>query len=53
MPTCTSCNREIASGDVAVKFPCPQCAEVEIWRCSHCRRLANTYECPKCGFIGP
>jgi len=50
---CTSCNREIAQGTRAVKFPCPGCAEFEIWRCEHCRELSNVYVCPKCGYTGP
>ncbi|MEM2907956.1 MAG: zinc finger domain-containing protein [Candidatus Hadarchaeales archaeon] len=53
MATCTSCNREIAPGDRAVKFPCPSCGNFEIWRCAKCRRLSNPYRCPSCGFVGP
>ncbi|RLJ02889.1 MAG: RNA-binding protein, partial [Candidatus Aenigmatarchaeota archaeon] len=24
-----------------------------IIRCEKCRKLSNTYKCPKCGFEGP
>jgi predicted RNA-binding Zn-ribbon protein involved in translation (DUF1610 family) len=50
---CTSCNREIPSGEVAVRFFCPQCGEYEIWRCTTCRKISNPYRCPRCGFEGP
>ncbi|MEM2890085.1 MAG: zinc finger domain-containing protein [Candidatus Hadarchaeum sp.] len=50
---CTSCNRDIAQGEIVVRFPCPSCGEVEILRCAKCRRLSNSYRCSKCGFTGP
>ncbi len=53
MAVCTSCNREIAPGEVAARFKCPSCGEFEIWRCPKCKRLSNPYRCPKCGFTGP
>ncbi|MEM2970571.1 MAG: zinc finger domain-containing protein, partial [Candidatus Bathyarchaeia archaeon] len=39
MPTCTSCNRIIGPGAEATKFPCPNCGEITIWRCSKCREF--------------
>ena len=53
MGVCTSCNREIPSGEVASRFFCPKCGEFEIWRCTTCRKISNPYRCPKCGFEGP
>ncbi|MEM2874409.1 MAG: zinc finger domain-containing protein [Candidatus Hadarchaeales archaeon] len=53
MVTCTSCNRDIPSGEVATKMPCPSCGEQEIVRCRKCKRLSRKYACPKCGFVGP
>jgi hypothetical protein len=53
MGVCTSCNHELAPGEVAARFPCPECGAYEIWRCVKCRRLSNTYRCPNCGFMGP
>ena len=53
LPTCTSCNRTIAPGTDAVKFDCPNCGDVLIWRCEACRKLARPYKCIKCGFEGP
>ncbi|MGQ9788807.1 MAG: zinc finger domain-containing protein [Candidatus Hadarchaeaceae archaeon] len=50
---CTSCNRDIPQGEVVVRFSCPNCGEAEILRCNKCRRLSNSYRCPKCGFTGP
>jgi len=50
---CTSCNREIAQGERAVRFHCPSCGNFEIWRCRKCKRLSNPYACPQCGFRGP
>ncbi|HDI12604.1 MAG: RNA-binding protein [Hadesarchaea archaeon] len=50
---CTSCNREIASGEVVTRFPCPNCGSVEILRCRKCRRLSRPYRCASCGFVGP
>jgi len=53
MPTCTSCHRIIAPTTEATKFPCPNCGEIIIWRCSKCRKFGRPYRCPKCGFTGP
>ena len=53
LPTCTSCNRIIPPGTEAVRFPCPNCGDMMIWRCEACRRLARPYKCLKCGFEGP
>jgi len=52
-PTCTSCNRNITPGMDAVKFYCPNCGDMLIWRCEICRKLARPYKCVKCGFEGP
>ncbi|MDH4221712.1 MAG: zinc finger domain-containing protein, partial [Candidatus Bathyarchaeota archaeon] len=32
---------------------CPNCGEIDIWRCSKCRKFGRPYRCPKCGFAGP
>jgi len=53
MPRCFCCNRPIPPGDLAVKFPCPNCGKIVIWRCSTCRSLSRPYKCPVCGFAGP
>ncbi|MCS6788821.1 MAG: zinc finger domain-containing protein [Aigarchaeota archaeon] len=53
LPTCTSCNRSITPEEKAVRFPCPSCNRVTIWRCEVCRDLSRTYVCPVCGFEGP
>jgi len=52
-PICTSCKRPIPPTEKAVKFLCPNCGEVTIWRCSKCRKLSAPYKCVKCGFEGP
>ncbi len=53
LPVCSSCGKTIPPYERAARFLCPNCGEVVIWRCERCRRLANTYKCPKCGFEGP
>ncbi|MDH5450172.1 MAG: zinc finger domain-containing protein [Candidatus Bathyarchaeota archaeon] len=53
IPTCTSCHRTIPPETEATKFPCPNCGEIIIWRCSRCRKFGRPYKCPKCGFTGP
>lgn len=50
---CTSCKISLFGDDEFVRFMCPNCGEVEIFRCSKCRRLSNLYVCPNCGFEGP
>jgi predicted RNA-binding Zn-ribbon protein involved in translation (DUF1610 family) len=50
---CTSCNINVISEQDWVKFPCPNCGEEIIVRCSRCRRLGVRYKCKKCGFEGP
>ena len=50
---CTSCKKEISDEKGAVEFPCPNCNEVMIIRCEHCRSVAAKYVCHKCGFEGP
>ncbi|MEM2022001.1 MAG: zinc finger domain-containing protein [Zestosphaera sp.] len=52
-PVCGSCGRLITPREKAVKFLCPNCGVVVIWRCSKCRDLSNPYKCPNCGFEGP
>jgi predicted RNA-binding Zn-ribbon protein involved in translation (DUF1610 family) len=52
-PVCLSCGNPILPDQGGVKLKCPQCNEVAIWRCQKCRKLVNSYKCPKCGFIGP
>ncbi|MCS7105360.1 MAG: zinc finger domain-containing protein [Thermofilaceae archaeon] len=53
VPICTSCRRPISPFTRGVRFRCPNCGEVEMWRCEKCRKQSNPYTCPKCGFIGP
>ncbi|MBS7643703.1 DUF1610 domain-containing protein [Candidatus Bathyarchaeota archaeon] len=53
MPTCNWCGHMIITGERAVKFACPGCGEVIIWRCWKCRQFGRPYKCPKCGFMGP
>ncbi|MCF3652683.1 MAG: zinc finger domain-containing protein [Aigarchaeota archaeon] len=53
LPLCTSCKKPIEPHEHAVKFPCPNCGKVIIWRCRLCRELAKPYICPSCGFMGP
>ncbi|HLD49042.1 MAG TPA: zinc finger domain-containing protein [archaeon] len=50
---CTSCHINLISEDRFVRFKCPECGEVEIFRCETCRRRSNLYTCQKCGFEGP
>jgi len=52
-PICSSCGKIIAPGEAAVRFSCPNCGEVIIWRCERCRKFSRIYKCPKCGFEGP
>ncbi|MBI2183925.1 MAG: DUF1610 domain-containing protein [Thaumarchaeota archaeon] len=52
-PACTSCNRPITPGEKAVKFYCPECGEVLIWRCEKCRKFSRSFKCINCGFEGP
>ncbi|MEM0286731.1 MAG: zinc finger domain-containing protein [Nitrososphaerota archaeon] len=52
-PICSSCNRTINPRENAVKFYCPDCGKVLIWRCERCRKLARPYKCENCGFEGP
>jgi len=33
---CSTCG---VASEVYVSFPCPECAEVEIVRCAHCRSI--------------
>ncbi|MEM3046562.1 MAG: zinc finger domain-containing protein [Candidatus Bathyarchaeia archaeon] len=53
MPNCFWCGRMIAPAEKAVKFPCPSCGKIVIWRCERCRNLGRPYKCPSCGFMGP
>ncbi|MCK4243739.1 DUF1610 domain-containing protein [Candidatus Bathyarchaeota archaeon] len=53
MPTCISCGHNIVVDEKAVKFSCPSCGEILMWRCERCRLFGRTYKCPKCGFTGP
>lgn len=50
---CISCKKRITNDAGAVNFPCPNCGEEEIIRCSGCRKLAVRYKCTKCEFEGP
>jgi predicted RNA-binding Zn-ribbon protein involved in translation (DUF1610 family) len=53
MPSCISCSKKITPGEKAVKFQCPNCGQVTIWRCEKCRLFGREYQCPGCGFKGP
>ncbi len=50
---CTSCGMNLSGDDRFVRFKCPNCLKVEIFRCSRCKRLSVEYLCPNCGFKGP
>nr|WP_083758248.1 zinc finger domain-containing protein [Candidatus Korarchaeum cryptofilum] len=50
---CTSCGRKVTYERGIVAFKCPNCGEAIIVRCSICRKQANEYVCPNCGFTGP
>ncbi|MEE9563476.1 MAG: zinc finger domain-containing protein [Nitrosopumilaceae archaeon] len=39
--------------DKCVKFDCPSCGTVKIWRCQSCREAARSYLCESCKFSGP
>ncbi len=53
MPLCNWCGKIITPGDKAVKFNCPSCGDVVIWRCEKCRLFGRSFKCPKCGTSGP
>ncbi|MBL7167462.1 DUF1610 domain-containing protein [Candidatus Bathyarchaeota archaeon] len=53
MQSCISCGKKIAPGESALKFGCPSCGAVTIWRCEKCRLFGREYTCPACGFKGP
>jgi len=53
LPKCISCGRNIPPWNNAVKFQCPNCGSVTIWRCEKCRHFGRPYKCPACGFTGP
>jgi len=50
---CTSCTRPILPGTKAVRFNCPNCHQVLIWRDELCRKFSRRYKCVNCGFEGP
>ena len=49
---CSSCGKRLV-GKGNTFFKCPRCGEYEIGRCAQCRDQGVSYECKKCGFIGP
>ncbi|MBI5146546.1 MAG: RNA-binding protein [Thaumarchaeota archaeon] len=53
LPVCSCCHRHIMPNDRCVKFNCPECGAILIWRCESCRESARTYTCGSCGFQGP
>jgi len=53
LPVCSSCNRAIMPNDECVKFYCPNCGYVLLWRCQSCREFARIYKCVNCSFEGP
>ncbi|NVM54066.1 MAG: DUF1610 domain-containing protein [Candidatus Helarchaeota archaeon] len=52
-PICASCGKIMIPREFAVKFSCPNCSNVTIWRCERCRQFARFYKCSKCDFEGP
>ncbi|MHA1595953.1 MAG: zinc finger domain-containing protein [Candidatus Baldrarchaeia archaeon] len=52
-PVCSSCGRPILVDEACVKFPCPNCGQIILWRCEKCKKLTRPYKCPNCDFIGP
>ena len=50
---CLSLNISITNDRGAVSFKCPNCGDYEIVRSTKARKIAATYTCPKCGFVGP
>ena len=46
-------SRPIMPNDECVKYYCPNCGYVLIWRCESCREFARVYKCVGCGFEGP
>lgn len=50
---CASCGTNLLGDEKFVQFKCPSCDKAEIFRCSKCKRLSNTYTCPNCEFEGP
>ncbi|MEM2136442.1 MAG: zinc finger domain-containing protein [Candidatus Methanomethylicia archaeon] len=52
LPICVSCKYPILPSEKGVSFPCPKCGYT-LWRDKRCRKLANKYKCPSCGFEGP
>ncbi|HEY6534842.1 MAG TPA: zinc finger domain-containing protein [Candidatus Nitrosocosmicus sp.] len=52
IPICNSCERPIIPKEESVKFYCPNCSHVLIWRCQNCREFARQYECNRCNFKG-
>ncbi|MHA1145521.1 MAG: zinc finger domain-containing protein [Candidatus Helarchaeota archaeon] len=50
---CNGCSRLISPNERAVKFACPNCGKIIIWRCERCKIFARTYRCPNCNFLGP
>ena len=52
-PMCSCCNKIISPTENAVKFNCPECGDIVIWRCELCRKFSRSYRCAKCDFIGP
>ncbi|MCH7968516.1 MAG: RNA-binding protein [Thaumarchaeota archaeon] len=53
LPLCSCCHRHIMPNDKCVKFDCPSCGTVKIWRCQSCREAARNYFCESCKFSGP
>ena len=53
LPVCSCCHRHIRPNDKSVKFNCPNCGSVLIWRCESCREAVRSYLCESCNFKGP
>lgn len=50
---CSSCKKKITNNTGSVRFKCPNCDNIEIIRCKHCRKIGARYTCSSCGFSGP
>jgi len=49
---CSSCGKRLI-GHGNTTFKCPKCGNTEVGRCDQCRDQSVSYECKKCGFVGP
>ncbi|MBR9689613.1 MAG: RNA-binding protein [Candidatus Altiarchaeota archaeon] len=50
---CTTCKNDISTIKGSTEFKCPECGEVDIFRCGKCRSSAKQWKCSNCSFEGP